>query len=188
MALPSSGQISIDDIQAELGIGEEDPGFTDFGMDQARDGDYGAINQCSTYKPPSTGQISFSDWYGYNHTQACSTTIAWSYSETGGAVAQMKLYVEGVAVETRENTSNGTWTGVLEGDEIYVTIELISACSGNDDAGNVYTTGNRATLVDAGCFVASTGTLTTPTYTVVAGDLSGTITIDTFASCDAACL
>ena len=71
MALPASGQISMNDIQNELGISEGDPGFTDFGLDQARDGDYGAINPCSTYKPPATGQISLSDWYGYNHTQEC---------------------------------------------------------------------------------------------------------------------
>jgi len=68
MSLPSSGQISMDDIRIELGV----PTQTPFGLDEARDGDYGAINPCSTYKPPSTGQISLSDWYGYNHTQACN--------------------------------------------------------------------------------------------------------------------
>lgn len=114
--------------------------------------------------------------------------ISWTYSETGGAVGQMKLYVNNTAVETIENTSSGTWPGVLQGDEIFVTIEIISACGGFDDTANVFTTSNRGTLVDAGCFVATTGTMTTPTYTVVAGDLGGTITIDTFASCDAACL
>jgi len=71
MALPGSGTISVGDIQIELGIGEGDPGYDNFGFDQARDGDYGAINQCSTYKPPSSGSISLSDWWGYDHTQAC---------------------------------------------------------------------------------------------------------------------
>ena len=71
MALPGSGTISVGDIQIELGIGEGDPGYDNFGFDQARDGDYGAINQCSTYKPPSSGPISLSDWWGYDHTQAC---------------------------------------------------------------------------------------------------------------------
>lgn len=67
MALPSSGQISMNDIRIELGV----PTQTPFGLNEARSGTYGAINPCSTYKPPATGQISLSDWYGYNHTQAC---------------------------------------------------------------------------------------------------------------------
>lgn len=74
MALPLSGQISMNDIQNELGISEGDPGFSDFGLSEARNGTYVAINPCSTYKPPSTGQISLSDWYGYNHTEACPVT------------------------------------------------------------------------------------------------------------------
>jgi len=76
MALPASGQISMDDIRIELGV----PTQIDFGLDQARDGDYGAINQCSTYKPPSTGQISLSDWYGYNHTQVCVYEFCCGYN------------------------------------------------------------------------------------------------------------
>jgi len=67
MALPGSGTISMDMIRIELGV----PTQTPFGLGEAREGQYGAINPCSTYKPPSTGTISLSDWYGYNHTQAC---------------------------------------------------------------------------------------------------------------------
>jgi hypothetical protein len=119
---------------------------------------------------------------------AATADLDWSYSETGGANGEMRIYVNNVAVETRTNTSSGTWTGLETGDEIYVEIELLGACSGNDDAGNVYTTSNKGTLVYALCFVATTGTLTTPTYTVLVGDLGGTITLDTFASCESACL
>jgi hypothetical protein len=71
MALPGSGTISMGAIQTELGIGEGDPGFSNFGLSEARNGTYVAINACSTYKPPSSGTISLSDWWGYNHTQAC---------------------------------------------------------------------------------------------------------------------
>jgi hypothetical protein len=117
-----------------------------------------------------------------------TSTIAWSYSETGGAVGEMRIYVNGSVVETRENTSSGTWTGLVTGDTIYVEIELLSACSGFDNKGNVYTTSNRLTLVDADCFTSSTGTLTTPTYTVIAGDIGTTITLNTFASCDSGCI
>jgi len=70
MALPGSGTISMDDIRIELGVQAQTP----FGLDEARSGTYGAINQCSTYKPPSSGSISLSDWWGYDHTQACSAS------------------------------------------------------------------------------------------------------------------
>ena len=119
---------------------------------------------------------------------AATATLSWTYSETGGAVGEMRIYVNTVnVISSTATTDSGTYT-IYQGDTIYVAIELLSSCSGNDDAGNVYTQSNRGTLVDADCFVASTGTLTTPTYTVVAGDIGTTITLDTFARCDAACL
>ena len=70
MALPLSGQISMDDIRIELGV----PSQTNFDINTARSGGYVTINTCSTYKPPSSGQISLSDWYGYNQTQSCGPT------------------------------------------------------------------------------------------------------------------
>ena len=262
MALPASGQISMDDIRIELGVPSQSP----FGINEARLGTYVTINQFSASKPPSSGQVSLSSWYSYSQTGGYNTdtfyysntsaaaacagtpdttlywsgslalgtvlytnnlgtneasqgywsddtnayfqncpdgcydgitsitacvstaTLSWTYSETGGANGEMRIYVNSVAVETRTNTSSGTWTGLETGDEIYVEVELLGACSGFDDAGNVYSTSNRGTLTDAACFVASTGTYTSPTYTVVAGDLGATITLDTFASCDSACL
>jgi hypothetical protein len=347
MGLPSSGQISMNDIRIEMGIPSQSP----FGLNEARNGTYVALNTNSPTSPPSTGQVSLSSWYGYCQTcfshsfsynsllankcvnndpitiisdtdpivvgsllflsdysaafypyyytdgtdwyyadsvseqtevlskgvcapiysatvymnsfvdypygyadaaTACSlggntgvaetvyyqgtlgdgtvlyfgnnltdqfsadgsfgyywisgysftyssvianytvcvvpAALAWTYSETGGANGEMRIYVNSVAVETRTNTSSGTWTGLETGDEIYVEIELLGACSGNDDAGNVYSQSNRGTLTYADCFVASTGTYTSPTYTVVAGDAGTTITLDTYASCDSGCL
>jgi hypothetical protein len=121
-------------------------------------------------------------------TAAPSATLAWSYSETGGANGEMRIYVNGSVVETRTNTSSGNYTGLVAGDTIYVQIELLSSCSSPDNKGNVYTSGNRLTLVDADCFTSSTGTLTTPTYTVVSGDIGTTITLNTFANCDSGCI
>jgi hypothetical protein len=69
MALPLSGQISMSDIRFELGVLSQSP----FGLNEARSGTYVAINSCSTFKPPSTGQIRLSDWYGYDHAEACPT-------------------------------------------------------------------------------------------------------------------
>ena len=121
-------------------------------------------------------------------TAAPSADLEWSYSETGGANGEMRIYVNGSVVETRTNTSSGTYTSLVAGDTIYVELELLSSCSAPDNKGNVYTNSNRLTLVDADCFTSSTGTLTTPTYTVVAGDMGTTITLSTFANCDTACI
>ena len=118
---------------------------------------------------------------------AVVTTLSWTYSETAGANAQMIIYVNSINVISSTTTGSGSYT-IYQGDTIYVTIQLLSACSGNDDAGNVYSQSNRGTLTAADCFEATTGTYTSPTYTVVAGDLGATITLDTFASCDSACL
>ena len=62
MALPASGVISMDDIRVELGVPTQSP----FGLNQARDGTYVALNQNSPTLPPSSGQVSLSDWYSYN--------------------------------------------------------------------------------------------------------------------------
>jgi len=114
------------------------------------------------------------------------TTLAWSYSETGGADGEMRIYVNSSNVITATSTSNGTYT-IYEGDTISCQIEILSACGSPDDAGAVETQSNRGTLVDTDCFVASTGTLITPTYTVVAGDVGTTITLAAFANCGGSC-
>jgi hypothetical protein len=67
MALPSSGTITMDMIRIELGVPAQSP----FGLNEARSGTYATINPCSTYKPPSSGQISLTDWYGYDQSQSC---------------------------------------------------------------------------------------------------------------------
>jgi len=126
---------------------------------------------------------------GITSITACvnTATLSWTYSETGGANGEMRIYVNSSVVETRTNTSSGTWTGLVAGDTIYVAIELLGACSGFDDAGNVYSNSNRGVLADAACFTATTGTYTSPTYTVVVGDIGTTITLNTFANCDSGC-
>lgn len=182
MALPSSGQISMDDIRVELGV----PTQTPFGLDEARDGDYGAINPCSTYKPPSTGQISLSDWYGYNHTQACAATLSWSYTESS-ANGMMSIYLNSVLYIQSTTTGNGTFS-VNEDDTIYVVMDILSACGGGTSYGNIYTVSNKYQLEDVGCEQNDTVTFTSGTYTVVAGDLGNTITLDGYASCNSGCL
>tara|TARA_R110000868_G_scaffold5322_1_gene32546 strand:- start:707 stop:985 length:279 start_codon:yes stop_codon:yes gene_type:complete len=76
MALSSSGQISMDDIRIELGVPTQSP----FGLNEARNGTYVAINACSTYKPPSSGQVSLASWYGYSQTQICVYQFCCGYA------------------------------------------------------------------------------------------------------------
>jgi hypothetical protein len=118
-------------------------------------------------------------------TGAPSATLAWSYSETGGAAGEMVLYINGSAVETRSSTASGT-RNVYPGDTIYVDLQIYIACSSGDTYANVYTTGNI--INDADCANNSGVALTTGTYTVASGDIGSTLTLNTFASCDGGCL
>lgn len=80
--LPTSGQITMDMIRAELGV----PSQTNFTLDNARDGVYAPLNPYSPYLPPFTGQVKLTDWYGYCHT--CTTlyshTVYYSDPYSGG--------------------------------------------------------------------------------------------------------
>jgi hypothetical protein len=118
-------------------------------------------------------------------TTSGGATLAWSYSETGGANGTMDLYVNGFAVESRSSTSSGTRT-VNVGDTIYVELQIVTACAPSDTYANVYTTGNI--LNDANCANNAGVSLTTGTYTVVSGDIGSTLTLNTFAACDGGCL
>lgn len=64
MPLPSSGQISLADINAELGRSAN----TQIGMYQAENGDYGAINQYSPSRPFGATPNEITEWYNYNHS------------------------------------------------------------------------------------------------------------------------
>jgi hypothetical protein len=118
-------------------------------------------------------------------TTAGNATLAWSYSETGGANGTMDLYVNGFAVESRSSTSSGTRT-VYVGDTIYVDLQIVTPCAPSDTYANVYTTGNI--INDANCANNAGVSLTTGTYTVVSGDIGSTLTLNTFAQCDGGCL
>jgi hypothetical protein len=82
MALPASGQISMDDIRVELGVPTQSP----FGLNQARLGTYANINQFSPSKPPSAGQVSLASWY--NYCQNCGyNSDSFYYSSASAALA-----------------------------------------------------------------------------------------------------
>jgi hypothetical protein len=79
--------------------------------------------------------------------------------------------------------TNGTYT-VYVGDTINVELNQ-NQCTGGDTYANVFTSG---ILVDADCVNNGIASLVTANYTVVSGDIGNTLSLDTFASCDAGCL
>lgn len=68
MALPSSGQVSFNDIRVELGVPSQEP----VSIDAAENGTYATINQCSAQKPSATNPASVQEWWGYDHTATAS--------------------------------------------------------------------------------------------------------------------
>jgi hypothetical protein len=111
-----------------------------------------------------------------------TASLAWTFSETGGSTGNMDLYVNGSIVESRSTTSSGTYTVSL-GDTINVEINS-SGCGGINDTANAYCIG---IIADAACAITSTN-LFTAVYTVVSGDLGTTLTLNTYANCDTACV
>ena len=77
MALPSSGPISMSQINTELGRSASSA----ISLDTAENGGYGAIKQCTFPRPDGGNPASMSEWYGYNHSAAC--TVSCSTSESG---------------------------------------------------------------------------------------------------------
>jgi hypothetical protein len=114
-----------------------------------------------------------------------SADLDWSYSETGGANGTMDLYINGFAVESRSSTASGTYL-VYPGDTIYVELQIVTPCGPGDTHANIEVNGNI--LTDQDCANNAGVSLTTSTYTVLSGDIGSTLTLNTFASCDGACL
>lgn len=64
MTLPSSGQISFDQIRIELGVPSQAP----FSLDEAENGTYSTINRCGTTWPGGDNPASITEWYSYDHS------------------------------------------------------------------------------------------------------------------------
>ena len=91
MTLPASGTISFYDLNIELGRS----GTASIGLDNAENGDYGAINKCSSPFPASSNPASINEWYSYNHNASTTTIGVVDYSATSCAAA-CALNVAGV--------------------------------------------------------------------------------------------
>jgi hypothetical protein len=113
-----------------------------------------------------------------------SASLSWSFTEAGGSVGTMDLYVNGSIVESRSTTSSGTRT-VYTGDTINVQVTCAQCTGGGGTYANAYCTGVNT---DADCSSTGAASIFTSVYTVVSGDLGTTLNLNTFAVCDTACV
>ena len=84
MTLPPPGNpLSFYDINIELGRN----GTASIGIDNAENGDYGAINKCASPFPNSSNPASINEWYSYNHNAGTTEIGVVDYSATSCAAA-----------------------------------------------------------------------------------------------------
>jgi hypothetical protein len=123
MALPSSGQISLNQIRAELGMSSTS-NFSLFKASTSATG-YPILNKFSPVLPNtlSFSPYAISEWYGYS-----SATIYWDNCFFGG-VSNLKIYVNGVLRLNDTNPIGTTTSGTLvvnNNDVFYATVTPIT--------------------------------------------------------------
>lgn len=91
MAISSSGQVKASDINSEL----ERISTSQISLDDARNGEYSAINQANEDKPPSSGQVSYSDWRGYDHDKVVLSAEPISLITSEKSVCTAKIVQNG---------------------------------------------------------------------------------------------
>jgi hypothetical protein len=91
MAISSNGQVSASDINTELGRSAS----SQKSLDDARRGNYAQINQVNEDKPPISGQVSYSDWRGYDHDKVSLSAIPISSVTSSKAACGAKILRNG---------------------------------------------------------------------------------------------
>ena len=123
MALPSSGQISLNQIRAELGMSSVS-NFSLINASTSATG-YPILNPRSPVLPSTlpSSPYAISEWYGYS-----SATINW-YNSFGFGSSNLKIYVNGALVLNNTNSVGGGTSGTLvinNGDTFYATMTPIT--------------------------------------------------------------
>lgn len=154
---------------------------------------YGATPLAAGYYRASGSITGGNDWFQVSSAGVVvalgtcaptSASLAWSFTEAGGSVGTMDLYVNGSIVESRSTTATGTYT-VYAGDTINVQVTCDQCTGGGGTYANAYCTGVNT---DADCSSTGAASIFTTVYTVLSGDLGTTLNLNTFAVCDTACV
>ena len=123
MALPSSGQLSLGDIRAELGMSSTS-NFSLLNAFNSATG-YPILNpRFSPVNPNSNPIKSIGAWRGYS-----SATIFWTNGFAGLGVSNLKIYVNGTLVLNNTNFTGVGTLGTLvinNGDTFYATMTPIT--------------------------------------------------------------
>mgnify|MGYP003632447980 FL=1 len=112
--LPYSGQIGYNGIRSEF----SNPG--NFTLQNAYNGNYGALNIYSYIQPPNTGGANYSptDWYGYDGTYITTSGLVANYDAwpTVGSYPGNGTVVTNTAGGYNLNLINGVgWSGAIGG-------------------------------------------------------------------------
>ena len=125
MALPSSGQISLGDINVELGRSRT----STISLDAAENGSYAGINGCSPVVPNSGNPARMSEWRGYNHSFACCNAPSISLNSNTSSSITVNISYSNCTATHLEWSSNGggSWSSSAGGCTSPRTIGSLSA-------------------------------------------------------------
>ena len=146
MTMPSSGQISMGQINNELGRATS----ATIGLDQAENGAYGALAPYSPSRPSSGNPAAMSEWWGYNGA-------AFPY--------YMKIYV---SAQSNCGTTVRLWKiGTGTGGWAYVSDCVAPGCNNNTLCGAAYSIGGGSVLqfaltAPSGAYIRWKGSLFDP--------------------------
>lgn len=171
MTLPASGTISFYDLNIELGRS----GTASIGLDNAENGDYGAINKCSSPFPASGNPASINEWYSYNHNASTTTIGVVDYSATSCAVA-CALAVAGVWTLYYNTAATAVYTDTTCNTYPAVGYHALL------DRSNCYDIGSSG-IVNSIVTCASTTTTTTTTTTTAACYSFGVAYVSSLSDC-----
>lgn len=88
MALPSTGSISMSQINTELGRSST----AQISLDSAENGSYASINQCANSVPSSTNPAAMSEWRGYAQNANCPQIYVTQNQDNGDSNIRLYIY------------------------------------------------------------------------------------------------
>lgn len=129
MALQSSGEIKMSQINTELGRSSS----ATISLDDAENGTYATINTASSSYPNASNPAAMSEWYSYDHSAASG----YEGRISGRAESASNEACEGLEVETTVY-KNGTSSTPAIGDQLFTNTGLTTDLTPGDGFGAWY--------------------------------------------------